>query len=127
MLAFVTLVHCAICYASDLQLDLPIQYSPIRSLIMPDGGDDDDTSKSFVKDLDNIRRQDFLLQVDLEDPDIAREHWIGLRSKTFERFGLALMHGPLWDYAANKKGDEAKFDDAVEIKNPPPPPSRGTP
>ena len=84
---------------------------------MPDGGDDDDTSKSFVKDLDNIRRQDFLLQVDLEDPDIAREHWIGLRSKTFERFGLALMHGPLWDYAANKKGDEAKFDDAVEIKN----------
>ena len=61
------------------------------------GGDDAETSKSFVKDLDNIRRQDFLLQVDLEDPDIAREHWIGLRSKTFERFGLALMHGPLWD------------------------------
>ena len=55
------------------------------------GDNDADTSKSFVKDLDNIRRQDFLLQVDLEDPDVAREHWIGLRSKTLERFGLALM------------------------------------
>ena len=27
------------------------------------------------------------------------------------------MHDPLWDYAANLKGDEAEFDDAVEIKN----------
>ena len=79
--------------------------------------DDADTSKTFVKDLDNIQRQDFLLKVDLEDPDVAREHWIGLRSKTFERFGLALMHDPLWDYAANLKGEEAKFDDEVKIKN----------
>ena len=57
------------------------------------------------------------MQVDLEDPDVAREHWIGLRSKTRERFGLALMHGPLWDYAANLKGDEAAFDDEVKLKN----------
>ena len=32
---------------------------------MPEGESDDaDTSKSFVKDLDNIKRMDFLLQVD---------------------------------------------------------------
>ena len=96
MLALVTLVHCAICYASDLRLVLPIQHSLIQPSVMPAGdADDADTSKSFVKDLDNIKRMDFLLQVDLEDPDIAREHWIGLRSKSLERFGLALMHGPL--------------------------------
>ena len=72
MLAFVTLIHCAICYWSGLQLDLPIRYSSVRTLIMPDGDADADTSKSFVKDLDNTRRQDFLLHVDLEDPEIAR-------------------------------------------------------
>ena len=119
MLAFVTLlIHCAICYANYIQLDLSIQHSHIRTLVMPaEEQDDADTSKTFVKDLDNIQRQDFLLKVDLEDPDVAREHWIGLRSKTFERFGLALMHDPLWDYAANLKGEEAKFDDDVKIKN----------
>ena len=117
MLALVTLIHCAICYASYIQLDLSIQHSYVRPLVMPEESDDADTSKTFVKDLDNIRRQDFLLQVDLEDPDVAREHWIGLRSKTLERFGLALMHDPLWDYAANLKGDDAKFDDAVRLKN----------
>ena len=40
-----------------------------------------------------------------------------LRSKTLERFGLALMHDPLWDYAANLKGADAAFDEAVKIKN----------
>ena len=119
MLAFVTLIHCAVCYWSGLQLDSSIQYSPVRAFIMPDAAEDNDadTSKTFVKDLDNIRRQDFLLQVDMEDPDVAREHWIGLRSKTLERFGLALMHDSLWDYAANLKGAEAKFDDEVKLKN----------
>ena len=78
MLAFVTLFHCAICYTSSLQLVLPIQYSLILASVMPEGDQDDaDVSRSFVKDLDNIRRQDFLLHVDLEDPDVAREHWIG--------------------------------------------------
>ena len=56
--------HCAICYASDLQLVLPIQHSLVLASVMPDGdADDADTSKSFVKDLDNIKRMDFLLQV----------------------------------------------------------------
>ena len=27
------------------------------------------------------------------------------------------MHDPLWDYAANLKGDEAKFDYAVKLEN----------
>ena len=90
MLAFVTLIHCAVCYWSGFQLDSSIQYSPVRDFIMPDATEDNDAdaSKTFVKDLDNIRRQDFLLQVDMEDPDVAREHWIGLRSKTLERFGF---------------------------------------
>ena len=82
MLAFVTLFHCAICYTSSLQLVLPIQYSLVLASVMPDGDQDDaGVSRSFVKDLDNIRRQDFLLQVDLEDPDVAREHWIGFYAR----------------------------------------------
>ena len=51
MLAFVTLIHCAICYWSGLQLDSSIQYSPVRAFIMPDAaeGNDADTSKTFIR------------------------------------------------------------------------------
>ena len=119
MLLSNALLLCAICYSFEREQPL-LQYSPDFhfGLTMSESEDPDTSSRSFVKDLDNIQRMDFLLHVDLEDPEAARTHWIGLRSKTMERFGLALMYDPLWEYAANEKGSGSKrFDEPVKLKN----------
>ena len=121
MLLSNALLLCAICYSFGREQPLS-QYSPDfhLGLTMPseDTEDADTSSRSFVKDLDNIQRMDFLLHVDLEDPEVARTHWIGLRSKTMERFGLALMFDPLWEYAANEKGSGSiQFDEPVRLKS----------
>ena len=59
---------------------------------------------SLLKDTKNVKRQDFLLNHDLDDIAGAREIYLQSRSEWLEFYALLQILDPLIDYAAARNG-----------------------
>ena len=101
MLLSNALLLCAICYSFGREQPL-LQYSPDfhLGLTMPseDTEDADTSSKSFVKDLDNIQRMDFLLHV---------EGGLGIEEETCAQKSGVRKVSSLEPARENARGDSA--------------------